>query len=128
MEILNKESAAELVKRFWDFHDSLIHKITIARDEKGERSVTIDLETQDFKDDDNGKWVNVQFKLHGLGGHRLQNITFVVFELRISFFDEVVCLDFAAGGTEPPQSAEDVRKSEFFFVGHQCEWGILSEC
>ena len=128
MTELDQTSIGDFLHRFNSFNDAVLRKLEISYARKGERTVTVWIETRDANQTANDGWVCVRLEVS-----RAQDFCFadaanttasvISNGVHVCWFDGVVGLDFGHF-VDAPNDLDELKSSKFFVTGASVDWTI----
>lgn len=113
------------LKRFGDFHDSVIQKITFEYTERG-KNVEIQMSARDQNDGE--AWIRIKLLLEDVSEFRLieheKTTAQVIYEMHILELNDSVAVEFG-GDDSDPCTKEKLRTSDAFALCSRLSFEVL---
>lgn len=114
-----------ILNRFYGFSDGLIRWIQLRYQDGGTQNVELEVACRDSEATEDEGWVSVRVRVRNAQEFTVReksNTTLQVLSggLHIQKLDDGVGIDFG-GRWDPPQSIDELRKSDAFAIGREIE-------
>ena len=127
MNNLNCDNMNEFLDRFDACNDGVIRLIDVSTTGASTCCANIIVSTVDKLATENDGWVNLRFEVQGVSkwpsdiGDWANEV--LSDGIKIGFFNNELLLDLAPY-TDEPDGRKDFEKSEWLFIGRECNWSV----